>query len=236
MTNDPASGGEQQQPAWHGQQPYPGGYGQHADQPAYPGGGYGQPSDQPAYPGGGYAQPSDQPAYPGGGYGQQGGEHGGAGYPGGYPQPGGYGQAPQWAPPGQPGQQTQRGPAGPGGPPTGGPPAGLGPGGAGQGGPGGLGQHGATGTFGALFDFSFNTFATPAVIRVLYILGLVAIGLGWVVFVISAFLQGAGYGLLALVLGAVGALFYVIFYRVLLEFYYAIVRMSEDIRAMRERS
>ena len=41
--------------------------------------------------------------------------------------------------------------------------------------------------FGALFDFGFNTFATPVVIKVLYILSLVGIGLGYVVAVISGF-------------------------------------------------
>ena len=48
MSNDPASGGEQQ-PGWHGQQPYPGGYGQ-------------QPEQQPAY--GSYppARPAARPA------------------------------------------------------------------------------------------------------------------------------------------------------------------------------
>jgi hypothetical protein len=218
MSNDPASGGEQ--PGWHGQQPYPAAYGQHGDQPAYPAGGYGQQAaDQPAsgYPAGGYGQQApDQPAYPGSSYPPP-------------PQQGGYGQAPPpWAPQaGQPGQPGQRGPGYPGA--HGAAPAGLAPGGADP-------QNRLNGTFGALFDFGFNTFATPAVIKVLYILGLVAIGLGYVVLVISAFSQSAGYGLLMLVGGAIGALFYVIFFRVLLEFYYAIVRMSEDIRAMRERS
>ena len=41
--------------------------------------------------------------------------------------------------------------------------------------------------FGALFDFSFNSFATPVVIKVLYILGLVGIALGYVAVVISGF-------------------------------------------------
>jgi hypothetical protein len=87
----------------------------------------------------------------------------------------------------------------------------------------------------ALFDFGFNSFATPVVIKVLYILGLAAIGLTYVGFVIASFAESAGYGLLVLVFGALVALFYVIFFRVFLEFYYAVVRMSEDIRAMRER-
>ena len=79
-------------------------------------------------------------------------------------------------------------------------------------------------------------FATPVVIKVLYILGLVGIGLAYVAVVISGFANSPLTGLVALIGGAVAALFYVIFFRVFLEFYYAVVRMSEDIRAMRNRS
>jgi hypothetical protein len=175
--------------------------------------------DQPGWQG--------QQPYPG--YGQQRSEqpsYGAASYPPPGQQQPGYGQAqPSWAQPGAPaGSGWQGGSSAPGGYPAGVGPTGIGP------------QSGAGGTFSALFDFSFNTFATPVVIKVLYILGLAAIALGYVFFVISAFTQGAGYGLLVLILGAVGALFYVIFFRVLLEFYFAIVRMSEDIRALRDRS
>ncbi len=53
---------------------------------------------------------------------------------------------------------------------------------------------------------------------------------------ISGFADSPLTGLVALIGGAVVALFYVIFFRVFLEFYYAVVRMSEDIRAMRNRS
>ena len=45
------------------------------------------------------------------------------------------------------------------------------------------------GFFGALFDFGFNSYATPVVIKVLYILGLVGIGLGYVGLVVSGFAQ-----------------------------------------------
>ncbi len=120
MSNDPASGGEQQ-PAWHGQQPYPGGYGQ--QQPQQP--------EQPAY--GSYPPPPTQT--------------------------GGYGQAqPSWQQ--TAGQQRYPGyPAGTGGLPP---------------------QNESPSFFGALFDFGFNSFATPVVIKVLYILGLVGIGLVYV--------------------------------------------------------
>ena len=176
MSNDPAPGSEQQ-PAWHGQQPYPGGYGQ--QQPQQP--------EQPAY--GSYPPPPTQP--------------------------GGYGQAqPSWQQ--TAGQQRYAGyPAGTGGFPP---------------------QNESPNFFGALFDFGFNTFATPVVIKVLYILGLVAIGLAYVVLVISGFATSLAVGLGALVGGAIAALIYVILFRITLEFYYAVVRMSEDIRAMLNRS
>jgi hypothetical protein len=127
------------------------------------------------------------------------------------PYPGGYGQ--QQPPPGwggypQPGQHP-----GPGHPT------------APVGGPQGQGK----GAFGALFDFEFNTFATPSVVKILYIVGMILLGLAYVGFVIMGFTQGIGIGLLALIGGAIGVLFYLILFRVTLEFYYAIVRMSEDI-------
>ena len=128
------------------------------------------------------------------------------------PYPGGYGQQPAqgWGPP--PGQQAYGDPSG-----------GYGPGG------GLTPQAQAKGFFAALFDFRFNSFATPAVVKVIYVVGLVLLGLVYIGFVITAFTQSVGYGLLVLILGAIVALFYLTLFRITLEFYYAVVRMSEDI-------
>jgi len=149
------------------------------------------------------------------------GDSGQQGWQGGQqqPYPGGYGQQP---PP------AGYGPQGPGGPP---------PGYGGPGGPGG-GIEGPGGTppggfFNALFDFNFNSFATPVVIKVLYILGTIAVGLGYVGAIIYGFSVGIGTGLVALIIGALVALIYLILIRVTLEFYYAVVRMSEDIHHRR---
>lgn len=211
MTNDPSSGGDQ--PGWQGQPPYPGAYGQ---QPAeQPGAGYGY--EQPAA-GYGYAQPADQP---------------GAGYPASYPPPGqqpgpppgqqpGYGQAPAWAAP-APGQhRTQGWPAAQAGP------AGMGQGGFGP-------QRQAQGFSSALFDFGFDTFATPVVIKALYILSLILVGLVYVVAVISGFIQDPVTGLIVLVVGGIGALISLIYTRVILELLYAVVRIAEDVRILRDR-
>jgi hypothetical protein len=164
-----------------------------------------------------------QPPYPGA-YGQQPGDQPGSVYPGSYAPPAqqaGYGQTPPpWATPAaQPGAQGW-----PGAYPA-------------PGGPGGPAPGGAARSFpGALFDFGFTTFATPVVIKVLYILSLVGIGLFYIFAVISGFLQDPLTGLITLVVGAVVALLSLIYTRVLLELLYAVVRMAEDVRALRDRS
>jgi Domain of unknown function (DUF4282) len=156
------------------------------------------------------------------------------GNPGDQPPPGQGWGAPQQPPPYPPGGYGQEPPPGWGGYPPPGPP-GPPPGPAGYGGPPmGPGPQGESkGFFAALFDFSFDSFATPAVVKVLYIIGMVLLGLFWVGAVIFGFTRGAGQGLLILIVGGIGALFYLTLFRITLEFYYAIVRMSEDIHHRR---
>jgi Domain of unknown function (DUF4282) len=178
--------------------------------------------EQPAWQG--------QQPYPAG-YGQH-GDQPGSGYPGSsYPppnQPGGYGQAPPpWAPQAAAQPGAHRGP-GWGGAPAQHSPAGLGPGGPSlQGEPQSLTN--------ALLDFSFTNFATPVVIKVLYILSMVGIALFYVFAVIGAFSQGVFTGLVTLVVGAVVALLSLIYTRVILELLYAVVRIAEDVRLLRNR-
>jgi hypothetical protein len=134
----------------------------------------------------------------------------------------------------QPGGQGWQGGQPPYPPPGGGygqQPAGWGPppGGGGMG-----GTQTQTNFFSALFDFTFNSFATPGLIRIIYIIGTVLIGLGWIGYTITLFsIGGALAGILTLVFGAIFALFAIALLRVSLEFYYAVVRMSEDIHNRR---
>jgi Domain of unknown function (DUF4282) len=128
------------------------------------------------------------------------------------PYPGAFGQQPQqptgWGGYPQPGQPVF------GPPPT--PPVGS--------------PHGHSASpFGALFDFDFNTFATPAVVKILYVVGMVLMGLLYIGMLIGGFATGVGVGLVTLIVGAIIILFSLILFRVTLEFYYALVRMSEDI-------
>ena len=85
------------------------------------------------------------------------------------------------------------------------------------------------GFFGALFDFSFEHFVTPMIVKVVYILSIIALGVGWLVFLAAGFSQGAGSGLFVLILGPIAIILYLCLIRMTLEFYLAITRMSQDI-------
>jgi len=100
-------------------------------------------------------------------------------------------------------------------------------------------QHQTAGTKGflsSLFDFGFTSFVTPTVIKVLYVLILIGTVLSALAFTITAFKASAIFGIGVLVIG--DPLFIIIvlaFYRIILEFFIVIFRVSEDIRAIRER-
>lgn len=82
----------------------------------------------------------------------------------------------------------------------------------------------------SLFDFSFNTFATPKIVRIVYIIITIVIALAWVGTLISMLANGEWLGFfVVLIFGALVALVYLALARMTLEFYYSIVRMSEDI-------
>ena len=88
---------------------------------------------------------------------------------------------------------------------------------------------GSGGFFAALFDFSFSRFVTPMIVKFVYVLATIALAISYVVFVIAGFDNSAAAGITILILGAAVALIYLAFIRMTLEFYYAIVRMSQDI-------
>lgn len=88
----------------------------------------------------------------------------------------------------------------------------------------------AAGFFRALFDVSFSHFVTPKVVKFIYILAMVAIGLTWLLMLIVGLSTGdAMVILLTLIVGPIMAIIYLTFIRMTLEFYLATVRMSEDI-------
>lgn len=61
------------------------------------------------------------------------------------------------------------------------------------------------------------------------------VGLGLLIAIIGGFAQNAGLGIVILIVGPIVAIIYLALFRMLLEMYYAMVRMSQDIREMKER-
>lgn len=84
------------------------------------------------------------------------------------------------------------------------------------------------GVFGGLLDFSFKKFITIRIVKVLYILELVMIVLGWLGVVAGGFSQGVGNGLIGLIVGSLGALIAVILVRVGLELIVVMFRIGEN--------
>ena len=164
-------------------------------------------SDYPQGPGQWAERPANQP-------GQGAGQPGAEGY--GQPAAGGYGQPPG----GGYGQPPAEGYGQP----------------AGQPGPRPQVSGSSASFLSALFDFSFSSFVTPKVIKVLYILIMILAGLAAAGFIITAFALSPGAGLITLII--VAPLFFFItiaLYRITLEFFMVIFRMAEDIRTMRDR-
>jgi hypothetical protein len=84
------------------------------------------------------------------------------------------------------------------------------------------------GFFGSLFDLSFSSLVTTKVIKVLYVLSIVVIGLTALVFIASAFAQSAAAGLLVLVIVApLVSFLYLIYARVFLEVIIVLFRILE---------
>ena len=82
--------------------------------------------------------------------------------------------------------------------------------------------------FEGLFDFSFRKFITLGVVKVLYILLLALAGIVWLGGVISGFSQGAGAGLVAIIVMTLVAAVQVIAWRVVLELVVVIFRIGDN--------
>ena len=92
------------------------------------------------------------------------------------------------------------------------------------------------GFLGALFDFGFQSFVTPKVVKILYPLIMILTALTALGFVDIAFRASTWIAVLTLLVLA--PLFFLVvtaIYRILLEFFIVIFRVAEDIRALRER-
>jgi Domain of unknown function (DUF4282) len=89
------------------------------------------------------------------------------------------------------------------------------------------------GFFSALFDLSFTSFVTPKIIKVVYAISMIGIGLVTLGLILAAFHESSALGLLVLVIIApLGALFALIYTRVIMEQLVALVRIAENTSEM----
>lgn len=85
------------------------------------------------------------------------------------------------------------------------------------------------GFFRSLFDISFTSLITTKIIKVVYVLYMVVIGLVAAAFVVSAFHSSVAVGVIVLVVAApILSLLYLIFGRVFLEAIIALFRVMEN--------
>ena len=89
------------------------------------------------------------------------------------------------------------------------------------------------GFFRSLFDLSFSSLVTPRIIKIIYVITLIGIGLTALLFIIAAFNQNSGFGaLMLLIIAPILSLFYIVYARVFLEFFIAIFRLAETNAAL----
>lgn len=87
----------------------------------------------------------------------------------------------------------------------------------------------------ALFDFNFDTFVTPSIVKIVYVIATVLVAITTIGIAISGltmmFRGGAAVllGLLVLLASPIIGLVYLAFARMSLELYYAVIRLSEDV-------
>ncbi len=86
-----------------------------------------------------------------------------------------------------------------------------------------------------LFDTTFTSFITGRAVSVVYILVLVAVALLTLLFVIGGLAGGGASGLVALILGPLIGLFYLVMIRMTLEFFMNQFRQTELLEAIAER-
>jgi hypothetical protein len=93
------------------------------------------------------------------------------------------------------------------------------------------------GFFGSLFDFGFNSFVTPKIIKALYVLYTIWMVVWAIIFIRLGFKYGGvSGGIFTLVI--VDPIFLLLtlgVYRVVLEFFVVVHRMHEDLKVIRER-
>jgi hypothetical protein len=93
------------------------------------------------------------------------------------------------------------------------------------------------GFFGSLFDFSFNSFVTPKIVKALYVLYTIWMVVWAIIFIRLGFKYGgvAGGIFTLVIVDPIFLLLTIGVYRIVLELFMVIHRMHEDLKVIRER-
>lgn len=107
--------------------------------------------------------------------------------------------------------------------------------------PTGAPSQGKKGLLGSLFDFSFRHFATPHIVRIVYMVSMVLLtisGLGWIIASFAVMTSGEDgatlIGLLMLLSTPLVFLVYLAMIRMSMELYVAVTRLADDVGRIRE--
>jgi Domain of unknown function (DUF4282) len=84
------------------------------------------------------------------------------------------------------------------------------------------------GFFARLFDFSFEEFITPSIIKVLFLIAMVVIGLSVLGGIIVGFMRSPGLGVGALIGGVIFGFFALLYARVILEVFIVFFRIRDN--------
>lgn len=90
----------------------------------------------------------------------------------------------------------------------------------------------STDGLGGVFDFTFEKFITPSIVKIVYIVVIVMAGLMWLGIIIGGLSSGIGGFLAGLIFGGLAAVLVVLIYRIFLELTMILFRIHENTDAM----
>ncbi|WP_402469271.1 DUF4282 domain-containing protein [Isoptericola aurantiacus] len=97
----------------------------------------------------------------------------------------------------------------------------------------GVARDDTKGLLGSLFDFSFNNYVTPKIVKIVYVIVTILIAIWWVIAFIASFVtlfSDQWYiGLLGILFSWIVALVYLAIWRIGLEVFQAVVNISEKV-------
>jgi len=96
--------------------------------------------------------------------------------------------------------------------------------------------HVRRGFFESLMDTRFDSLITPMLIRFLYVVGMVVLTIGAIVFIVAAFTDSAGRGILTLILAPLVALVYLIVIRLYLELIVVVFKIRDAAEQIAENT